>query len=305
MQDSQAHKLLIEAIITIAIVLTYAQMFNMITKVQGARDSVGGGNMNGQSPGKLLDFQNRVVIVTGSGQGIGSQIARRFAEAGADVVINYRSSREGAKQTQEIVEQSGRRAITIQADVSRREDVQRLIRETITQFHRLDILINNASTYSPAPILEMSDDEWDNALNSTLRTVFLCTQAAARQMVKQGDGGAIVNVASIEALAPAPHHSHYDAAKAAVLMYTKASAMELGAHGIRVNSIAPGLIWRKGIEEDWPEGVQRYQSRAPLGRLGRADDVADACLILASPAVGWITGANLTVDGGFMTSQIT
>jgi NAD(P)-dependent dehydrogenase (short-subunit alcohol dehydrogenase family) len=150
----------------------------------------------------------------------------------------------------------------------------------------------------------MSEAEWDEVVNSNLRSTFLCTQAVARQMMAQGDGGAIVNIASIEAENPAPMHSHYNAAKGGVVMHTAAAANELGPHGIRVNAVSPGLIWREGIEQAWPDGVERFLKAAPLGRLGRADDVADACLFLASPAARWITGANLRVDGGVMTKQI-
>jgi NAD(P)-dependent dehydrogenase (short-subunit alcohol dehydrogenase family) len=123
-------------------------------------------------------------------------------------------------------------------------------------------------------------------------------------MARQETGGAIVNITSIEAENPAPGHSHYNAAKAGVLMHTRAAAGELARHGIRVNAVAPGLLWRDGIEQAWPEGVARWQAAAPLRRLGTAEDVADACLFLASPAARWITGASLTVDGGVMTSQI-
>jgi NAD(P)-dependent dehydrogenase (short-subunit alcohol dehydrogenase family) len=148
----------------------------------------------------------------------------------------------------------------------------------------------------------MSEEEWDRVVDTNLKSVFLGTQAAARQMKGQDPpGGAIVNIASIEGESPAPLHSHYNAAKAGVIMHTRAAALELGPHGIRVNSVSPGLIWRPGIEEDWPEGVEHWQQAAPLTRLGRPEDVADACLFLASPAARWITGANLRVDGGVLS----
>jgi NAD(P)-dependent dehydrogenase (short-subunit alcohol dehydrogenase family) len=152
----------------------------------------------------------------------------------------------------------------------------------------------------------MSDEEWDAMIDANLRSVFLCTQIAARQMVNQPKidqdlAGAIINIASIEGENPAPMHSHYNAAKGGVLMYTRASAFELGAQGIRVNAVSPGLIWTEGIEKSWPDGVDRWHEAAPLERLGMPDDVADACLFLASPAARWITGANLRVDGGVMT----
>ena len=116
--------------------------------------------------------------------------------------------------------------------------------------------------------------------------------------------GAIVNIASIEAQNPAVAHSHYDAAKSGIVMYTRAAAQELGRQGIRVNAVSPGLIWRDGLDTDWPDGVARYLRAAPLSRLGRPDDVADACLFLASSGARWITGANLVVDGGVLTNTV-
>ena len=257
----------------------------------------------------LLNFNDKVVLVTGSGSGLGRGIAQRFAEAGAAVIVNYHSSEAGALEVVAQIEGAGGRAAAIQADVSQRADVERLIAATVDTFGRIDVLVNNAGSNALAPFLQMSDEEWDAMLGTNLRTVFLCTQLAARQMIKQGktdqvQAGAIVNIASIEALNPAPMHSHYDAAKGGVLMHTRATAFELGSHGIRVNAVSPGLIWREGIEAAWPDGVARWQAAAPLVRLGMPDDVADACLFLASPAARWITGANLLVDGGVMTKQI-
>jgi NAD(P)-dependent dehydrogenase (short-subunit alcohol dehydrogenase family) len=260
--------------------------------------------MNIPSPQNLLDFTGKVALVTGSGSGLGSGIALRFAEAGAAVVVNYRSSAAGAQAVVSQIEAAGGQAVALPADVTRKAEVERLITQTVAAFGRLDVLVNNAGVYPLSTLIEMSEAEWDEVVNSNLRSTFLCTQAAARQMVAQGDGGAIVNIASIEAENPAPMHSHYNAAKGGVVMHTAAAANELGPHGIRVNAVSPGLIWREGIEQAWPDGVERFLKAAPLGRLGRADDVADACLFLASPAARWITGANLRVDGGVMTKQI-
>ena len=252
----------------------------------------------------LLDFTGKTVIVTGSGSGLGQGIAQRFAEAGAQVVVHYRASAEGAQAVVKQIIDKGGRALAVQGDLSREADAARLVQEAVAAFGRVDVLINNAGTYPLASVLEMTGAQWDEVIDANLRSAFLCTQAAAKQMVAQGGGGAIVNITSIEAENPAPLHSHYNAAKAGVLMFTRASAAELAVHNIRVNAVAPGLIWREGLEQAWPDGVQRWLKTAPLQRLGLPEDVADACLFLASPAARWITGASLTVDGGVMTHQI-
>jgi NAD(P)-dependent dehydrogenase (short-subunit alcohol dehydrogenase family) len=251
----------------------------------------------------LLDFTGKVAIVTGAGGGLGQGLARRFAEAGANVIVHYNSSKTGAQEVTRQIRERGGNAIAMQGDLTQEKDAVRLIRRAVEQFKRVDVLINNAGTYPLHSVLDMTPLEWDYVLDANLRSVFLCTQAAAKVM-KEQDGGAIVNITSIESENPAPNHSHYNAAKAGVLMFTRSSAYELATHGIRVNAVAPGLIWREGLERDWPDGVQRWQKTAPLKRLGLPDDVADACLFLASPAARWITGASLLVDGGVMTHQI-
>jgi NAD(P)-dependent dehydrogenase (short-subunit alcohol dehydrogenase family) len=243
----------------------------------------------------LLNLEGRVAIVTGSGSGHGRGIARRFAEAGAAVVVHYRTHESAAREVVEGIESAGGRARPLQADLTRGEEVERLFTAVVQELGRVDILINNAGIYPVASLVEMSEGEWESVIDTNLKSVHLCTQAAARRME---DGAAIVNVASVEALQPMPMHAHYDAAKAGVLMHTRAAALELGPRGIRVNAVSPGLITRDGLEEDWPEGVARWLEVVPLGRMGAPEDVADACLFLASNAARWITGANLVVDGG-------
>ena len=260
--------------------------------------------MESIAPNQLLDFSEKVVLVTGAGRGIGTGIALRFAQAGAAVVVSYRTSEAGARAVSEKIQALGGRAIALQGDVRNKVAVEAIVSNTVMKLGRLDVLVNNAGAQPLAPLLEMTEAQWDEVLDTNLRGVFLCTQAAAAQMIRQGDGGAIVNIASIEAENPAAHHSHYDASKAGLVMYTRAAARELGPHGIRVNSVSPGVIWQEGIEEAWPDGVNRYLKAVPLGRLGSFEDVADACLFLASPAARWITGANLVVDGGVMTNTV-
>lgn len=260
--------------------------------------------MNTPDVKSLLDFTGQVALVTGSGGGLGSGIARRFAEAGARVVVHYRTSQASAEAVVAGIRATGGQALALAADLADAAAVAGLVQATVEAFGRLDVLVNNAGANFPlASVLELTAAQWDEMLANNLRTVFLCTQAAARQMQAQGQGGAIVNITSIEAHNPAPAHSHYDASKGGVLMFTRAAAFELGAHGIRVNAVAPGLIWREGLDQAWPDGVARWQRSAPLGRLGQPEDVADACLFLAGPASRWITGASLPVDGGVLTHQ--
>ncbi|MFZ2614742.1 MAG: glucose 1-dehydrogenase [Anaerolineae bacterium] len=255
-------------------------------------------------PSALFDLTGRVALITGSGSGLGQGLAIRFSQASAKVIVHFNASRAGSQAVVERIETLGGEALALAADLTQPDEVTRLVTQAVAHFGRVDMLINNAGLYPLAGLLTMAAAEWDAVIAANLRSTFLCTQAVARQMIAQGSGGAIVNITSIEAENPAPHHSHYSAAKAGVFMLTRSAAAELGRHGIRVNAVAPGLIWREGLEQDWPDGVNRYLAAAPLGRLGMPEDVADACLFLASPAARWITGASLTVDGGVLTHQV-
>lgn len=257
--------------------------------------------MNTLKVNQLLNFTGKIVIVTGASSGIGAGIAKRFDEAGASIVAHANSNLDKA---QAIAAQC-KTSIAIQADLSTEAGANALVAEAVRAFGRVDVLINNAGIYPLHTLMDMSAADWDGVINANLRSAFLCTQAFARQVAKQERSEcAIVNITSIEAENPAPMHSHYNASKGGLLMLTKAAANELAAQGIRVNAVAPGLIAREGIEQAWPDGVQRWKAAAPLGRLGTPEDIADACLFLASPAARWITGSSLTVDGGVMTHQI-
>jgi NAD(P)-dependent dehydrogenase (short-subunit alcohol dehydrogenase family) len=252
----------------------------------------------------MLDFSGRVAVITGGGSGLGSGIVRRFAEAGASVVVHYHTSTTGARTLVRVIEAGGGKAVAVRGDLKQGAAAERLLDKTLAAFGRVDVLINNAGIYPESSLLEMNEADWDSVLEANLRSVFLCTAAAARRMTAQGAGGTIVNIASIEGSKPAPGHSHYGAAKAAVIAHTRAAAQELAPHGIRVNAVSPGLIWAEDIEQSWPDGVRRWHDRAPLKRMGMPEDVADACLFLASPAARWITGANLIVDGGVSAKQL-
>jgi len=251
---------------------------------------------------RLLDLSGRVALVTGGGSGVGAGIAARLAEAGAAVVVHFHRSEAGARDVASGIASRGGRAIVAGGDLTRADQVDRVLERACEQIGLPDVAVNNAGVYPVSALISMDEAEWDAVVDANLKSAHLVTQALARRLSAAGRGGAIVNIASIEASNVAVGHSHYVAAKAGVVMYTRAAARELGPLGVRVNAVSPGLIWREGLDEAWPDGVRRYREAAPLGRLGRFDDVADACLFLASPAARWITGAELIVDGGVLTS---
>jgi NAD(P)-dependent dehydrogenase (short-subunit alcohol dehydrogenase family) len=254
------------------------------------------------TPASFFDFSGQVVVVTGAGRGIGAGIARRFAQAGATTLIHYHTSQAGAEQLAGEIRSAGGSALTFPADLANPQQVKNLFRQIWQLFGRLDVLVNNAGSYPVTPLVEMTPEDWEGVISTNLRSVFLCTQAAARLFITQGRGGSIINISSVEDTFPAWGHSHYNAAKAGVLMFTRSVARELGQHQIRVNAVSPGLIGRPGLEQDWPDGVARWTKTAPLVRLGEPEDVGDACLFLASPAARWITGIDLVVDGGVSTA---
>ena len=249
------------------------------------------------SPGDLLDLEGRVVIVTGAGGGIGTGIATRLARAGATVVAHARTRASLDDLTATI----GALA-TVVADLRSPDAPGVVVEAAVAQCGRVDGLVNNAGVQPTVPFTELDDGQWQEMIDTNLTAVHRLSQAAAEQMRRQGDGGSIVHIASIEAHHPTLVHGHYATSKAALVMHAKAAALANGPDGIRVNAISPGLIARPGIEQQWPEGVARWTAAAPLGRLGTPDDIGDACVFLCSDLSRWITGAELVVDGGVLTN---
>jgi len=242
----------------------------------------------------MLDLTGTTTLVTGASGGIGRGIALRFAEAGSAVAVHYHRDEASALAVVESVEAAGGTAASFAADLTDDGECRRLVAAAAAWTGRLDTLVNNAGVQPVEPLPGMSAESWRAVLDANLTSAFSCTQAAAEVM----DGGSVVHIASIEADRPAPGHAHYSSAKAALVMHARAAALEYGPRGLRVNAVSPGLIDRAGLGDAWPDGVRRWEQAAPLGRLGTPEDVANACLFLASPLASWITGHNLTVDGG-------
>jgi NAD(P)-dependent dehydrogenase (short-subunit alcohol dehydrogenase family) len=244
-----------------------------------------------------MDLSGTVAVVTGAGGGLGSGIARTFAAAGAAVVVHYRSSAEPAAAVVADIIAGGGRALSAQCDVTDPDGCTGLMAAALEAFGRLDTVVANAGVQPVAELATMSVPQWREVVDTNLTGSFATVQAAASAMGKHG-GGAIILIGSIEGAQPAWSHAHYCASKAAVIHFARAAALEYGREGIRVNSVSPGLIWRDGLDRDWPDGVARFQRAAPLGRLGQPADVGNACVFLASSMAEWITGQVLVVDGG-------
>ncbi|MET8680308.1 SDR family oxidoreductase [Streptomyces sp. NPDC004647] len=259
--------------------------------------------MTGPGPqSQLPGLDGLVAVVTGAGGTVGAGIAEEFARAGARVVAHHRTSAERARELVARIAEQGGEAWAVAADLTDEAGCARLMEAAQSRFGRVDALVNNAGVQPVRDLPSMTAADWRAVVDTNLTSAFSCTQAAAGAMRREGagggGGGTITHIASIEGSAPAPGHAHYAASKAALIMHARAAALEYGPYGIRVNTVSPGLIHRPDIEEEWPEGVERYRNAAPLGRLCRPADIGRACVFLASPMAECVTGHDLVVDAG-------
>lgn len=259
-----------------------------------------------------MKLDGKVALVTGSSQGIGQGIVLRLAQAGASVVINYRSNPEGAEETLAKIEAVGgnchmaqcppSQGYTLQADLSSVDDARELITESINHFGKLDILVNNAGIEKHAPFWEVTEADYDAVMNVNLKGVFFATQAFVQHLMATNRTGKIINISSVHEELPFPNFTAYCASKGGMKMLTRNLAVELGALGITINNVAPGAIETPINDKllNNPEKLGALLQNIPLGRLGQPQDVASLVTFLASSDADYITGSTFFVDGGLL-----
>ncbi len=247
-----------------------------------------------------MRLENKIALITGSSQGIGRGIALRFAQEGADVVINYNRTAKGAEEALREVEATGRRGLIVQADLGNTADIKRLVHTAVEHFGRLDILVNNAGLETHAPFWEVSESDYDKVLNVNLKGVFFATQEFVRHLMVSKRRGKVVNISSVHEELPFPNFTAYCVSKGGLKMLTRNLSIELGALGININNIAPGAVEtpiNTKLLND-PQKLGALLSQIPLGRLGQPGDVAGLAVFLASSDADYVTGSTYFVDGG-------
>ncbi|WP_225999235.1 3-oxoacyl-[acyl-carrier-protein] reductase [Paenibacillus sp. BJ-4] len=242
-------------------------------------------------------LSGKTALVTGASRGIGRSIALALAEAGANVAVNYAGSERAAAEVAEQIRAMGVEAITVQANVGRADEADRLIKDVIDAWGKIDILVNNAGITRDNLIMRMKEEEFDQVIETNLKGVFNCLKAATRPMMKQRSGR-IINISSVVGVLGNAGQANYVAAKAGVIGLTKSSARELASRGITVNCIAPGFIDTEMTQVLADDLRDSMLSGIPLARLGRPEEIANVVLFLASDASSYMTGQTLHVDGG-------
>ncbi len=243
-------------------------------------------------------LSGKVAIVTGGSRGLGRAIVEELAAQGAKIAVNYNSNAEAANEVVAQIVENGGEAIAIQANVSDFAQAQSLAKATKDAFGQIDILVNNAGITRDTLIMRMKEDQWDDVLDINLKSVFNCSKAVARPMLRAKNGGRIINISSVSGIVGLPGQTNYSASKAGMIGFTKALAKELGDRQITVNAVAPGFF-PTDLTSTLPEDLQKWiLENTPLGRMGNSQEVAYAVSFLASDRAAFITGEVIRVDGG-------
>jgi 3-oxoacyl-[acyl-carrier protein] reductase len=247
-------------------------------------------------------LNGKVAVVTGASKGIGASIAQHLAAEGASVVVNYSSSKEGADKIVASIIAQGGKAIAVQANVSKKADIDRLFAETKKAYNKVDILVNNAGIYEFAPLADITEEHFRKQFDLNVLGLLLTTQEGVKLF--PAEGGSVINISSVVASLALPGSSVYAGTKASVDLITRVLAGELGSRKIRVNAINPGMVETEGtkssgITDGESDFRKQVEAQTPLGRIGQPKDIASAAVFLASEDSSWITGETLTIAGGY------
>jgi 3-oxoacyl-[acyl-carrier protein] reductase len=244
-----------------------------------------------------MKLKGKIALVTGSSRGIGKSIAGKLAESGATVIINGTSNPARIEQVTSELKSKGYECLGIMADISTKDGITHLVNTVMETYGSIDILVNNAGITRDNLVIKMSEEEWDDVIRINLTSVFLCTKASIRSMIKKR-WGRIINISSIIGLSGNAGQANYAASKAGIIGFTKAMAKEVGSRGITVNALAPGFI-ETDMTHQMDSGLaEKIKTMTALGRYGTPDDVAEAVAFLASDQAGYITGQVIGIDGG-------
>ncbi len=253
-----------------------------------------------------MTLQNKVAIVTGGNSGIGKAVALELARQGARVVIDYVTHPEATEALERQIASLGRQFLGIEADVSKVEDVQRLVDAAVNRFGRLDILVNNAGIETRTSVLDTTEDQYDKVLAINLKSAFFGMQIAAKQMIKQGGGGRIINISSVHEDWPMPGNTAYCLSKGGMRMLTRTAGVELAPHQIRVIGIAPGAVATPiNLQTmDDPALLKKLDSAIPLGRLARPEEIASVVVFACGEGASYLTATTIFADGGIMQGSV-
>lgn len=244
-------------------------------------------------------LDNKVALVTGGSRGIGKSIALALAGAGAQIVFTYKSASAAAEETVKAIEGTGKKALAIQSDAKNFDEAAKVVESVLKEFQRLDILVNNAGITRDTLLMRMSERDWDEVIDTNLKSAFNFSKAACRQMMSQREG-VIVNISSIAGVIGNPGQTNYAAAKAGMIGMTKTLAKELASRKIRVNAVAPGFVDTDMTEKLTDQQKEALMAMIPMKRMAKPEEIATVVVFLASPASGYMTGQVLCVDGGLV-----